>query len=115
MSAVAVSAADLPSDRFALAPRSSREAEVNRLVAEGLRDREIGEALFINHRTVMRHMTNILAKFEVPPRGAAAWYLRHARFPVRQSLCSRSSVGQLNPRSTATRTASARLVTPSLR
>ncbi len=41
---------------------TSREAEVLRLVADGLSDREIGARLFISHRTVERHVSNLLAK-----------------------------------------------------
>jgi DNA-binding CsgD family transcriptional regulator len=41
---------------------TSREAEVLRLVAEGLTDRAIGGRLFISHRTVERHVSSLLAK-----------------------------------------------------
>ncbi len=41
---------------------TSREAEVLRLVADGLSDREIGARLFISHRTVERHVSNLLSK-----------------------------------------------------
>ena len=41
---------------------TSREAEVLRLVADGLSDREIGTRLFISHRTVERHVSNLLSK-----------------------------------------------------
>jgi DNA-binding CsgD family transcriptional regulator len=55
-----------------------REVEVLRLVAEGKSDREIGEALFISHRTVMRHVSNILGKLDVDSRAAAAAFaVRH--------------------------------------
>ena len=49
-----------------------RELDVVRLIVEGRSDRAIGEALFISHRTVMRHVTAILTKFDVPSRAAAA-------------------------------------------
>jgi DNA-binding CsgD family transcriptional regulator len=39
-----------------------RELEVLELVAEGLTDRAIGTRLFISHRTVERHVSNLLAK-----------------------------------------------------
>jgi DNA-binding CsgD family transcriptional regulator/tetratricopeptide (TPR) repeat protein len=39
-----------------------RELEVLGLVAEGLTDRSIGGRLFISHRTVERHVSNLLAK-----------------------------------------------------
>ena len=41
---------------------TAREAEVLRLVADGLSDREIGARLFISHRTVERHVSNLLSK-----------------------------------------------------
>jgi ATP/maltotriose-dependent transcriptional regulator MalT len=41
---------------------TTREAEVLELVAEGLTDRQIGSRLFISHRTVERHVSNLLAK-----------------------------------------------------
>jgi ATP/maltotriose-dependent transcriptional regulator MalT len=44
---------------FRLTPR---EREVFLLVAEGLTDRDIGARLFISHRTVERHVSNLLAK-----------------------------------------------------
>jgi predicted ATPase/DNA-binding CsgD family transcriptional regulator len=49
-----------------------RELDVLRLVAAGYSDRQIGEALFISHRTVMRHVEHILAKLDVESRTAAA-------------------------------------------
>jgi DNA-binding NarL/FixJ family response regulator len=51
---------------------SKREIEVLRLIADGLSDREIAERLYISHRTVMRHVTNILDKLGVNSRTAAA-------------------------------------------
>ena len=61
---------------------SAREHEVMRLLAEGMSDRQIGEALFISHRTVMRHVANILAKLDVSSRGvASAWYTRQTEEP----------------------------------
>ena len=48
-----------------------REAEVLRLLVDGRTDREIGEALFISHRTVMTHVSNLLAKLGVESRTAA--------------------------------------------
>lgn len=51
---------------------SPRELDVLRLLVEGRSDREIAEALFISPRTVMRHVTGILTKLDVPSRTAAA-------------------------------------------
>ena len=63
-----------------LEPLSPREAQVIQLIAEGMSDRQIGEELFISHRTVMRHVTNILRRLDVTSRGAAgAWFLRQGR------------------------------------
>ncbi len=57
---------------------TKREIEVLRLLVEGYSDKEIGEALFISHRTAMTHVTNILNKLAVNSRtAAAAWALRH--------------------------------------
>ncbi len=53
---------------------TTRELEVLRLVAAGRTDREIGEALFISHRTAMRHVANIYTKLGVGTRAAATAY-----------------------------------------
>jgi predicted ATPase/DNA-binding CsgD family transcriptional regulator len=53
---------------------TAREAEVLRLLAQGLSDREIGEALFISPRTVHGHVTHLLAKLGLESRTAAAAY-----------------------------------------
>ena len=42
------------------------------LVAKGLTDKEIGEALFISWRTAQGHVASILAKLDVSTRAAAA-------------------------------------------
>lgn len=48
-----------------------REREVLQLVASGLTDREIGDRLFISHRTARTHVANILEKLNAPSRSAA--------------------------------------------
>ena len=54
-----------------------RELDVLRLLVEGRSDREIGTVLGISHRTVMRHVTGVLAKLCVTSRtGAVAYALR---------------------------------------
>jgi DNA-binding CsgD family transcriptional regulator len=50
---------------------SSREVEVLRLVAAGLTNRAIAEALTISERTVDRHVSNIFMKLDVSSRAAA--------------------------------------------
>jgi DNA-binding CsgD family transcriptional regulator len=55
-----------------------REAEVLRLLAQGLKDREIGEALSISPHTVHGHVTHLLAKLGLESRtAAAAFAVRH--------------------------------------
>jgi tetratricopeptide (TPR) repeat protein/DNA-binding CsgD family transcriptional regulator len=49
-----------------------RETDVLRLLVDGLSDREIGDALFISHRTAMTHVANILGKLGLETRTAAA-------------------------------------------
>ncbi len=44
---------------------SDREREILGLLAEGLSNKEIGEKLFISHRTVDTHRTNIMKKLDV--------------------------------------------------
>ena len=57
---------------------SPREVEVLRLVAEGMTNREIAEALVISERTVINHLSNIFTKTGAENRaGAAAFAFRH--------------------------------------
>jgi two-component system, NarL family, response regulator LiaR len=53
---------------------SKREMEVLRLVAEGLSNTAIGEALFISEKTVKSHVGNILSKLHLTDRTQAAVY-----------------------------------------
>jgi pimeloyl-ACP methyl ester carboxylesterase/DNA-binding CsgD family transcriptional regulator len=53
-------------------PLSSREAEVLRLVAAGLSNREIASSLVLSEHTVHRHVANILRKLTQSSRAAAA-------------------------------------------
>ena len=53
---------------------AKREADVARLVAEGLTNKQIGARLFISERTVDSHVRNILNKLGVSSRAQiAAW------------------------------------------
>ncbi len=57
------------------APRlTEREMEVLRLVAEGMNNREIGQALFISENTVKNHIRNILEKLHLHSRMEAVVY-----------------------------------------
>ncbi len=53
-------------------PLSRREAEVLRLVAAGLSNREIASTLVLSEHTVHRHVANILRKLTQSTRAAAA-------------------------------------------
>ncbi len=55
-----------------------RERDVLRLLADGLTNREIGDALSLSHRTVSSHINSILTKLDVRSRtAAAAFAIRH--------------------------------------
>jgi DNA-binding CsgD family transcriptional regulator/tetratricopeptide (TPR) repeat protein/type II secretory pathway predicted ATPase ExeA len=53
-----------------------RELEVLELVAQGLRDAEIAERLFLSEKTVSHHVSAILRKLEVTTRTQAAAQIR---------------------------------------
>jgi DNA-binding NarL/FixJ family response regulator len=44
---------------------TSREIEILKAIAEGYSNKEIGDKLFISHRTVDTHRTNLMKKLEV--------------------------------------------------
>jgi DNA-binding NarL/FixJ family response regulator len=55
-------------------PLGTREAEVARLVADGLSNKQIGARLFISERTVDSHVRSILNKLGVGSRAQiASW------------------------------------------
>lgn len=54
--------ADQLAQRLARNPLSTREHEVLQLLARGLRNREIGEKLFISENTVRNHVMSLLEK-----------------------------------------------------
>ncbi len=63
-----------PSEAAVQAGLTPRERELLPLLAQGLTDREIAEALSISPRTVGYHVTNLLSKLNVESRTAAAAY-----------------------------------------
>jgi len=58
---------------------SDREKEIVQLVAQGFRNREIGEKLFISEQTVKNHLHNIFDKLGVSDRLELALYAIHHR------------------------------------
>jgi DNA-binding CsgD family transcriptional regulator/tetratricopeptide (TPR) repeat protein len=73
-----------------------RERDVLALVADGLSDRQIGSRLFISHRTVERHVSNLLAKLAAERRSqltATAHRLGLAGGPGAQPAASPTTAG----------------------
>ncbi len=58
---------------------SDREREIVQHVAQGFRNREIGEKLFISEQTVKNHLHNIFDKLGVSDRLELALYALHHR------------------------------------
>nr|MCS5616425.1 response regulator transcription factor [Pirellulales bacterium] len=57
---------------------TGRETQVLRLIAMGLANQEIAEALMISIETVKEHVQNLLRKLSLGDRTqAAVWALRH--------------------------------------
>ena len=61
-----------PATRQNPANLTARELEVLALVAQGLRNAEIAERLFLSPKTVDSHVSAILRKLSVPTRGHAS-------------------------------------------
>jgi len=52
-------------DAILLSKLTEREREILKLIAKGLSNKEIGNELFISHRTVDSHRTNLMKKLQV--------------------------------------------------
>ena len=70
----------VPVDSNGDSPLSRREAEVLRLVAAGLSNREIASSLVLSEHTVHRHVANILRKLTQSSRAAAAAHATRAGY-----------------------------------
>jgi len=62
-------------------PLGKREADVARLVAEGMSNRQIGAKLFISERTVDSHVRNILNKLGFNSRAQIAAWMAASQSP----------------------------------
>jgi pimeloyl-ACP methyl ester carboxylesterase/DNA-binding CsgD family transcriptional regulator len=69
-----------PFDTNGDSPLTQREAEVLRLVAVGLSNREIASSLVLSEHTVHRHVANILRKLTQSSRAAAAAHATRAGY-----------------------------------
>lgn len=61
-------------DRAATEALTTREIEALRLIAQGLTNQEIAQALFIHERTVAKYVSSILEKLHLANRTQAALY-----------------------------------------
>jgi DNA-binding NarL/FixJ family response regulator len=66
-----------PTTQESPAGLTARETQVLELVAEGLRNTEIAQRLFLSPRTVGHHVSSILHKLEVGTRGEAVAVAQH--------------------------------------
>lgn len=55
----------IDTDTVQLSTLTEREIDVLKQIAEGLSNKEIGDKLFISHRTVDTHRTNLMRKLDV--------------------------------------------------
>ena len=63
-----------PATAAAGSPLSPRELEVARLVAQGMTNKQIGQALYVSERTAENHVQHILTKLGLRNRSQiAAW------------------------------------------
>ncbi len=72
-----------PAQGAATVVLTTRQAEVAGLIASGKTNRQIGRALGISEKTAEIHVSNIMARLNVPSRvGVAAWVTRSAQSPA---------------------------------
>ena|SRR5215211_4188641 len=81
------SRAAVAASRDDLSELSRRELEVLALIAEGLTNDKIAERLYLSHRTVERHLSNVYAKLRLSGKAArAAAAARFACMPPRPEV-----------------------------
>ncbi|MFN3341823.1 MAG: response regulator [Flavobacteriales bacterium] len=54
-----------PTDAVLMSQLTEREIEILRHISDGMSNKEIGDKLFISHRTVDTHRTNLMKKLDV--------------------------------------------------
>jgi two-component system, NarL family, nitrate/nitrite response regulator NarL len=59
---------EIDSEAAKIASLTDRERQVIALIAEGLKNKQIGERLFISETTVSHHLTSVFSKLEVSDR-----------------------------------------------
>ena len=72
----ALPAGDRPRLELCAAPLTAREAQILALIADGMSNRIVAEALCLSPRTVERHIANLYRKIHVHNRAEATNYAR---------------------------------------
>ena len=70
-------AAGMPPEQRERSPLSNREREIVALVAQGYKNKEMAEKMFISEQTVKNHLHNIFDKLGVSDRLELALYAIH--------------------------------------
>src|SRR6266446_408620 len=83
-------APEIDPEKAKIASLTDREREVIALIAEGLKNKQIGERLFISETTVTHHLSSIFSKLEVSDRLELVIYaFAHKLATVPRPLSSR--------------------------
>jgi two-component system nitrate/nitrite response regulator NarL len=89
-------APDIDPDETKIASLTQREREVITLIAEGLKNKQIGQRLFIGETTVTHHLSSIFSKLEVSDRLELVIYAFSRNLAKTPEKAPRSS-GKLPP------------------
>jgi len=60
-------------------PAAAEELQIAQLAAQGLTNREIGQRLYLSHRTIATHLYRVFPKLGITARGELAAALAVAR------------------------------------